>query len=449
MMQIYLRSECGRIEAVEVGYDATVGDIRQLAGAVSGKVSRFLELVGEDGATWTQFCNETPLSDTGIGGEEVINIIENESAKAKEAAMKKFKKFLDSRTHSEIFRLAIVEEDIELLYAVADVFDTKKLPYDAVSLCVHHSTLLPVMNDIGLSFNCPGDPFKGTPLMIAASEDLVDVISQLIRFGADVNFSDRFKRTATTTAVTLGKVAALEVLASHGAKLQFESFFGNPLFIAAAAHHLHIIRKLHELGVPIDHRDNLGRTALHRLLEAGDVSCWGSALTLIELGASTSTVNSLQRTPLMKLAADGNVSMIRLLAPLVDVNFQSVFGSALQSAIHRCTHNRMDTVRCLLSHGADINTTDMYCTPLVHYSDDPVLTNYLLSQGASFRPRRVELFPFVVLAFILFEVFFVSFFGKYAAVMRSALIIILLSAINPVLRFSRKVYRNWRRVQTM
>ncbi len=148
-----------------------------------------------------------------------------------------------------------------------------------------------------------------TPLMLAVWQgDHADVVDVLVGAGADVASAQPSSGwTAFTFAAVNGRAAALPRLLAHGADprgdwkalhfaVQYRSAATVPLVLAA--------------GVPVDARDDDGRTALHRAARNSDA---GLVALLLEAGADANARDAAGRTPLHEACAKANVANVHAL----------------------------------------------------------------------------------------------------------------------------------------
>jgi ankyrin repeat protein len=104
---------------------------------------------------------------------------------------------------------------------------------------------------------------KWTPLMIAAREGLLSVVSLLIQQDIDINQVDIGGNTALMLASGEGRTDVVELLLARGADVNLSNNIGNTALIFAAwDHHGNVVDLLLKYGADKDKINNRGKTAL-------------------------------------------------------------------------------------------------------------------------------------------------------------------------------------------
>jgi ankyrin repeat protein len=126
---------------------------------------------------------------------------------------------------------------------------------------------------------------------------------------------------------------------------------GQPLVAAGEAGDLATLRKLLDVGTPVDARDAGGRTALLAATQANRVD---AARLLIERGADVNAKDDIQDSPFLYAGAEGRLEILRLtLAAGADLRSTNRYGgTALIPAAH---HGHVETVRELLKTKIDVD----------------------------------------------------------------------------------------------
>lgn len=166
-----------------------------------------------------------------------------------------------------------------------------------------------------------------TPLMLAADKGCFQILSRLIKMGANVNArSSDAKWTALMSASANGFLDIAEVLIAAGADVNAQQAGGwNPLMIAAQAGHTSLVRLLlRHHAIIFDRKDQIvpeissvGRSEV----PDGAIPVIGATLggyvdivsILLEHGAKTEARTSSGKTPLMIAASRGDKSVVDVL----------------------------------------------------------------------------------------------------------------------------------------
>lgn len=110
-------------------------------------------------------------------------------------------------------------------------------------------------------------------LIDAAWDNDVTLARELIAAGGDVNHKDGTQQSAYLIATSEGYLELLELTLRHGADVaSLDSFNGTGLIRAAERGHAHVVGRLLQTDVDVDHINNLGWTALHEAIVLGDGS---------------------------------------------------------------------------------------------------------------------------------------------------------------------------------
>ena len=198
-----------------------------------------------------------------------------------------------------------------------------------------------------------------TPLMIAAREGRLNVVTFLIKEGVDVSLPDYDGRTALHFAVgsSDNSCEILSCLIENGADINKGRIDNQtPLMVAVKKGHISVATFLIERGADVDLQDENGNTALHHALYGSDVSC-EILSCLIGRGADVNGVNKVKHTPLMIAAKRGHLNALTLLIKhgAHDVDLQDKNG---KTALHHAVYGSdvsCEILSCLIRIGADVN----------------------------------------------------------------------------------------------
>ena len=267
-----------------------------------------------------------------------------------------------------------------------------------------------------------------TPLHLAAQWDYLDIVSDLIEQGADVNTHnkegftpihyaaknnssevclilannsalidarDSYGNTPLHTAVSWESVQAAKFLLFRGANVHLRNLSGNtPLHTAVLQRDQNSVKMLIEYGASLESRDNVGRTPL---LLATRKNYWELSELLISLGADFNARDNRGNTPLHEAIRNRNEKICTILieegaaifaenrygdTPIslaftagVDVVDWFIKGDSISARddkgntpIHSAIQNNSsgDIINLLISKGADINSRNNWINTPLH-----------------------------------------------------------------------------------
>ena len=152
-----------------------------------------------------------------------------------------------------------------------------------------------------------------TPLMIAAEEGHINAVTSLVKCGANVDLQDKDGQTALHHAMQSPQASICEVLScliKNGADVNAHTFHNEtPLMLASHDDHVNVVTFLIKHGADVDLQDKDGDTALHY---AASSSLPEIVETLLNLGASH-MCNHQGLTPLHQASITGNTAVVKCL----------------------------------------------------------------------------------------------------------------------------------------
>jgi uncharacterized protein len=151
-----------------------------------------------------------------------------------------------------------------------------------------------------------------TPLVVATKADRVEVARVLLEAGADPDTKDDLQDSAFLYAGAEGLDEILAMTLDHGADVRSTNRFGGTALIPASEHaHVETVRTLIAAGVPLDHVNHLGWTALHEaiVLGNGDADHVTVVRLLLDAGADATIPDGSGTLP-RQLAADAGHTAI-------------------------------------------------------------------------------------------------------------------------------------------
>jgi ankyrin repeat protein len=246
---------------------------------------------------------------------------------------------------------------------------------ETAELLIHAGARVMASNDYGV-----------TPLTMAATNGSVAMIKRLLKSGASPNTALPSGETALMSAALTGRVEAVAALADGGADLNSkEGTKGQTaLMWAIAEEHRDVVRFLVERGADVRIRATSGFTALLLAARYNDIE---TIKLLLGHGASVAETANDGTTALHVAALRGHVELVKF---LLDQGADPNADKAGYTALHWAAGNwdnatsisfgrdggelqlmggipqarKMELLRALIDHGADINTKMVKAPPL-------------------------------------------------------------------------------------
>lgn len=303
--------------------------------------------------------------------------------------------------------------------AIEDLLDAGASPAGAHLLALTLSRLQHASSTLPLAMLERGaDPFgtderERTPLHLAAANGQIAVLQSLLARGCDPNCRDASGRTPLLTALEHGADALplVRALAAHGADAEAVDVNGEtPLGLAlehpelerwldwnewqrprrplraddlihAATHGADTaVRRLLELGFPVDTRDAQGATPLLHACGAGHRDV---AITLIDAGADTAASANNGMTPLAAAVAARREALVALLLEHGAAADQRLPNDATALMI-AAVQGYPEIAEQLIDAGADSNAVDAQKHSALHAA-----SQFGFEQNDSLRARRL------------------------------------------------------------
>lgn len=157
-----------------------------------------------------------------------------------------------------------------------------------------------------------------TPLMLASKEGLLKTTKSLLRRGAELDDTDKFKKTALfhTCENKTENVDLVQALLDAGADVNKKDTLGRtPLLIACQNGHLDVARMLLKKGAQINEADTGGDTPLMQACKADANKAAAMVKLLLDNGALLDCCNKQGNTPVITAVNYKNeLALIELLA---------------------------------------------------------------------------------------------------------------------------------------
>lgn len=161
-----------------------------------------------------------------------------------------------------------------------------------------------------------GDPDETengiTALTLACIQNREDLVSELLRYDADISARDADGATVLHTATSIGSFAIVKLLLDRGADKESRTSVGQtPLMAAAHSGDDETVRALLAAGADAKRTDDHGRNALHWAAIGGDRAA--VFLTLIEAGSDLNVATADGKTPVDYASELGRFELMNLI----------------------------------------------------------------------------------------------------------------------------------------
>lgn len=221
--------------------------------------------------------------------------------------------------------------------------------------------------------------------------DINEIVSILIKEGANVNARDNLGNSVIYAAAFSGDSQTIDILARSGAKVNKVSKHNNStaLHIAANLGWERTMRKLIEHGATINKKNLADEIPLHYAASSG----WTSAMELlIEHGAKIEEVDNRGESPLHKASFSGWNAAVEMLIELnADVNRRDNLGDA---ALHKASFSGyLEVVEALIACGARIDAVNRKGDTPLHrasFSNRDRTASVLIENGANVNAENFD-----------------------------------------------------------
>lgn len=228
---------------------------------------------------------------------------------------------------------------------------------------------------------------------VGADQELIDAAwandvqrtRELIAEGADVNYKDNTQQSAYLIATSEGYLELLDITFDNGADVtSLDSYNGTGLIRAAERGHAHVVGRLLQTTIDVNHINNLGWTALHEsiILGTGDERYVDTVRLLVAGGADVTLPPRDGTAPIELARARNQDTIVATLQTALDAE---PLDDANQLLLDAAASGDADAVAVALAGGAEIETRDANLrTPLLlaASNDHLSLVRLLVALGA-------------------------------------------------------------------
>ena len=194
-------------------------------------------------------------------------------------------------------------------------------------------------------------------LMQASKRGHAEVVSLLLKAGANPNAKNSRKQTALIIASKRGHAEAVSLLVNAGANVNAIGYLQKTaLMEASEIGHAEVVSLLLKAGADVNVTDKIGITALMQASEKGHAEV---VSLLLKAGANPNAKNTRKRTALIIASEMGHAEVVSLLLKAgADVNVTDKIGTT--ALMEASLNGRKETVQLLLTARADVNVTSKY-----------------------------------------------------------------------------------------
>ena len=213
---------------------------------------------------------------------------------------------------------------------------------------------------------------RGTPLFIAASNNLEDLAACLLQRGAELDQEYLGNRSPLHAAAWHGGLGIVQLLLKHSAEIDLVCADGTPLSIAANNGHFDVVQCLVKFGADVNKTDLRGEASLHHAAVSASNHKPEKQRTQLELvkcliasNAEIDLANNLGETPFFLATRCGHLETGQVLldngAKVDRLDTKGI--SPVYCAAQR---GEMDTMKFLMENGADITMVGPKGRTLLH-----------------------------------------------------------------------------------
>uniref|UniRef100_A0A1I7ZIL4 ANK_REP_REGION domain-containing protein n=1 Tax=Steinernema glaseri TaxID=37863 RepID=A0A1I7ZIL4_9BILA len=203
------------------------------------------------------------------------------------------------------------------------------------------------------------DRYGNRPLMIAVQHNHIEIVAELLDYGAPADAKSLDGDSPLRIASFAGNTEMIRLIASYpGVDLDDVDLDGNPLLhtLLSNGSDLSVAACLLDLGACTSASDSHGRNAAHVVASLNDIT---AAELLCKKGANFDWKDAGGRTPLMSAVWAGNVKIVHWMCKNIPLSLDQVDCEGATALHIACNLGNRDIVALLLRYGADPTIHDL------------------------------------------------------------------------------------------
>lgn len=181
------------------------------------------------------------------------------------------------------------------------------------------------------------------------SEQQLNIVQELIKAGADVNWEDEDFGSSLQHASACGNLSIVKELLKAGADINLGKFHEPPLIGACAEGHLDVVKELVKTGADVN---------IHGCLTPLTAACSFGHLNIVEellLANADVNLGDINYTPLYTATKNGSLNIMELLIK-TGAKANLIYNQSIP-LIAACRMENLAAVQMLIKAGADVNLT--------------------------------------------------------------------------------------------
>ncbi|MFA6252272.1 MAG: ankyrin repeat domain-containing protein [Candidatus Paceibacterota bacterium] len=228
----------------------------------------------------------------------------------------------------------------------------------------------------GADVNATSDGGEVTPLIIAIRKQFLEIVSLLLKSGADANF--RAKDLGSGTAIVEASITGNNDIVKEVLKVKNLTTIDEALFYAAKDGYSEIVKILINAGANVNFSEGMfGNTSL--IIADDNLEI---VKILINAGVDVNAKDRKGNTALMYAASNGkNAIVLELINAGADVNIKNEYGQTVLMVTSSA--GNLEIVKALIGAGADINAMDVDGRTALTEAKTPEIIEALVKAGAS------------------------------------------------------------------